>query len=166
MSRHVDDGRSIFSFSSDVWVRCPKCADLAHVRWRQEEGARFGWIEGREARFGCLGCGLTEKTENYGSDYCHITDDRIRKGGDPFFGYDLWLTIEFRGHLLWFFNPEHLEYVHQYVAADVRAREPKLRGKANTTLTSRLPLWVKSAKNREALLKVMEKLHEKASTSR
>jgi hypothetical protein len=86
-------------------------------------------------------------------------------GADPVFGFELWIRTEFRGQPFWFYNPDHLQYVCDYVAADVRERIPEVRGKANSTLTSRLPRWVKSAKNRDALLKVMAKLRQESTAA-
>jgi hypothetical protein len=50
--------------------------------------------------------------------------------------------------VLWAYNAEHLDFLEEYVRASIREREPN----RNASLASRLPAWLKSAKNREAVL--------------
>jgi hypothetical protein len=74
---------------------------------------------------------------------------------DPFFGLPLWLPAECCGHLLWAFNPAHLDLLEGYVA--VRLRE---RGRAPGTMSllERLPAWLKSAKHRDEILREIGRL--------
>ncbi|MEU6858945.1 hypothetical protein AB0B28_08750 [Glycomyces sp. NPDC046736] len=65
----------------------------------------------------------------------------------------LWLETDFRGERLWAVNEQHLRFLEDYVAAGVRET-----GSFNSTLASRLPAWIKSAKNRDDLLKTLAKL--------
>jgi hypothetical protein len=75
-------------------------------------------------------------------------------GSDPFFGLELWLQAPFRHYLLWAYNDEHLLYIEAYIAAHLRERYDR----RHMTLVERLPDWIKSRKNREDLLKLIEKL--------
>ena len=62
---------------------------------------------------------------------------------------------------LWAFNRRHLELLESYVEAKLRERhEDEDQGWANTSLVSRLPAWMKSAKNREEVLKGLARLRE------
>ncbi|WP_336212225.1 hypothetical protein [Nonomuraea sp. LPB2021202275-12-8] len=50
--------------------------------------------------------------------------------------------------MLWAYNAEHLDFLERYVRAFIREREPNRNG----SLASRLPAWLKDAKNRDAVL--------------
>jgi hypothetical protein len=54
--------------------------------------------------------------------------------------------------MLWALNEDHLSYLEEYVEATLREAYP------NSTMASRLPDWMKSAKNREDVLKCIRKL--------
>jgi hypothetical protein len=63
--------------------------------------------------------------------------------------------------VLWAFNEDHLYFLESYVAA--RQRLTSLQGRLkNTTMASRLPLWIKTAKNRETVLKGIKRLKKLA----
>lgn len=84
-----------------------------------------------------------------------ITWHRLPQGPvDPIFGLDLWLREPVKGEVLWAYNRDHLTFIKHYVSADLRERIPN----RNSTLASRLPTWVKSAKNRDAILAAVGKL--------
>lgn len=80
-----------------------------------------------------------------------------RQGFDGYFGMPLLLTANFKGHLFWAYNDEHLSELKAFIGADLRERH-HLIGRSNGSMISRLPLWIKSAKNRDELLKLIEKL--------
>lgn len=76
------------------------------------------------------------------------------RGHDPWFGLPLLLRASVGPHTLWAYNCDHLRFLGQFVAADLREREPGW----NATLASRLPRWMKSAKHREQVVEVIERL--------
>jgi hypothetical protein len=76
---------------------------------------------------------------------------------DPYFGLPLWLQSECCGNTFWAYNQEHLQALKSYIAA--KLREQRRRGK--WSMSTRLPQWIKSAKNRDALIKCINKLEEK-----
>ncbi len=78
-------------------------------------------------------------------------------GLDIFFGLPLWLQMPFRQELFWAFNAQHLRFIKEYVASELRYRQPN----RNTSLASTLPGWIKERKNREDLLRCIEKLEAK-----
>lgn len=47
----------------------------------------------------------------------------------------------------------HLDFLERYVAAGLREQEP-----GNASLASRLPAWIKSRKNRAAVLRGLHRL--------
>ncbi|MBB4961780.1 hypothetical protein [Micromonospora polyrhachis] len=75
---------------------------------------------------------------------------------DPFFQLPLWLKAECcGGHVLWAFNPAHLDLLADYVAARLRERGPV---PGRMSLVERLPVWLKAAKNRDEVLHVIGRL--------
>jgi hypothetical protein len=54
--------------------------------------------------------------------------------------------------VLWALNEDHLDSLEDFVSAHMREAYP------NATMASRLPEWMKSAKNREDVLKCIRKL--------
>jgi hypothetical protein len=77
----------------------------------------------------------------------------LQRGQEPRTGLPLWLQTDFRGRLLWAVNEPHLDFLERYVAAGIREQSP-----GNSTLASRLPAWIKSAKHRPALLRALRKM--------
>ncbi|MCP2327328.1 hypothetical protein HDA40_005835 [Hamadaea flava] len=76
-----------------------------------------------------------------------------REGVDPCSGLPLWLAVPFRGRVLWAINADHLTFLENYVAADLRETAP-----GNSRLASRIPAWIKSAKNRDDILRALARL--------
>ncbi len=76
---------------------------------------------------------------------------------DGYFRLPLWLSEDFRGNTFWAFNYEHLDYLKRYISADLRERNDR----KYWTMVEKLPEWIKSAKNRGKLLKLIDKLERK-----
>lgn len=99
-------------------------------------------------RFDCQTC----KKENT------VELDIYKKSGygeDNYFGMPLLLQAEFKGELFWAYNDKHLAELKRFIGATLRERN-HLAG--NRSMASRLPFWIKSAKNRDKLLVLIEKL--------
>ena len=96
-------------------------------------------------------CEACKKENEYSLKWYRYRND---KSIDPYFGLDLWLQINFKDHFLWVYNLEHLKYLKEYVAA--KLREDNDRHKYS--MITNLPQWIKSSKNREAILKKLSKL--------
>jgi hypothetical protein len=58
--------------------------------------------------------------------------------------------------ILWAYNREHLKFLEDYVSAALREREPNM----NASLVSRLPAWIKEAKNKGNVIKAIRELLE------
>src|SRR3546814_16538385 len=78
---------------------------------------------------------------------------------DPFFGFRVWYLIETSHGTLWAYNLAHLTVMEQYIAS--RQRERNGLPLKNKSLASRLPQWMKDAKNRELLLKLIRRSAER-----
>src|SRR5260370_39279346 len=76
---------------------------------------------------------------------------------DWYFQLPLWLQTPCAGEILWAFNSAHLSFLESYVPARDRRRLPNV----NRSAASRLPMWIKSAKNREAVLHAIAILSER-----
>ncbi|MFE6332158.1 hypothetical protein ACFVP3_04100 [Streptomyces sp. NPDC057806] len=70
----------------------------------------------------------------------------------------LWLRAETRHGELWAYSLEHLDLIRRFVAADLRERAPWYEHGRKMTVVARLPTWVKSAKNRAEVLRVIDRM--------
>ena len=127
-------------------VFCPKCRSKAFVILHSDE-----------ARLSCLRCGHNQ---------AKLAEQRTFYWGaenptDSYFGASLWLQTECVGESLWAFNRRHLDYLENFVSAKHRQRNPNVDTWLNGSLASRLPKWIKAAKNREQVLKAIEVLKDK-----
>ena len=141
-----DDGRSIYDFGGQFLVRCPRCDQRAVV---------IGIGQFPEPRLTCEYCGLAR-----------VGAAAVSIGGsiDWYFGQPLWLQVECAGHTLWAYNLSHIEFLENLVAAKLRLRDrPVDTTYVNKRLASRLPPWMLSAKNRDAVLRGLEQLRDLTS---
>lgn len=67
----------------------------------------------------------------------------------------LWFQKEFDNEIFWAYNPDHIDYLERYIGAGLRERNSKAN--YTSSLVARLPKFVKAAKNREKLLKILKK---------
>lgn len=71
-----------------------------------------------------------------------------------FFNATLWLQHSFKSKVLWACNLQHLVYLEEYISATLREH----KNRTYFTLLEKLPKFYHEAKNRAALLKIIEKL--------
>lgn len=178
--RFQDAGQNVWSFASEILVRCPKCGGRACVTQPELEGRT-------RSRLACSTCGFSQATPMSTSPWrcrrcghwfnstvwsafgkgartvnpcpiCHEyreSESRwrdVRSPVDPFFGLPLFLQAPCCGEVLWAWNLEHLDLLAAVVGAALRERDRVSTAKSNDTLLGKLPRWVKAAKNREAVL--------------
>ncbi|BFM44670.1 hypothetical protein CFS9_33110 [Flavobacterium sp. CFS9] len=74
---------------------------------------------------------------------------------EHYYNLPLWFQKEVGTAIFWAYNQQHIDYLGRYIEAELRERNNK--GSGNGTVVSRLPKFVKEAKNREKLLKIIEK---------
>lgn len=77
--------------------------------------------------------------------------------GDPVFNLPLWFQTEIKGKVFWAYNREHLNEIRKYVSAKLRERQTM----THTTMVERLPNFIKTRKNREIIIKNIDKLMKK-----
>lgn len=87
---------------------------------------------------------------------------RDAESNDPYFGMPLLLVERTRAGLLWAYNQAHLQALHDYAGAMLRERA----GVTNGSMFSRLPHWMKLARNRALLQKATARLIAKANAIR
>ena len=152
--RFLDTGTRIYEFYDKFLVVCPRCGAMAKVLIDEAEFEKLPKRRSLEARnkffaprrLVCLSC----------SHHQIWSGKEIVVGSnvDWYFRLPLWLEISCGGELLWAYNLEHLELLEKYVAAKLRERTKKGR----SSFFSKLPKWIKSAKNRDEILKAIQKL--------
>ncbi|MDT0581815.1 hypothetical protein [Brumicola blandensis] len=131
-----------------VLVVCPKCESKSSVVPHGED----------KVRCTCFSCGYTSTKSSNGRTFYWYDENPT----DGYFGFNLWLRIDCNGNSLWAFNQTHLQFLESYVGATLRERvEDDELGWSNSSLASRLPKWIKSAKNREPILNAISKLKSK-----
>ena len=73
---------------------------------------------------------------------------------DPNFGCTLWLQIPCSGHILWAYNQKHLLDLKSFIGSSFRDG----RNRSKYSMVTRLPRWMIIAKNRDVVLRCIEKL--------
>lgn len=150
-------------FIKNIDVFCPKCNAKAIVIG----GQPYKNIREYEAQvqFSCTTCGFVIKYINTPkfTIYLNAKGQEIKTrvliqntAYDPYFGFDVWYQIETNYGLLWAYNIEHLIIIENYIA-DLQRNRNGLDYQ-NNSIGSRLPQWIKNAKNRSYLLKIIKKL--------
>jgi hypothetical protein len=77
---------------------------------------------------------------------------------DPNFGCELWLQISCCGSILWAYNERHLSDLKSYIGSSLRDGQHRRKW----SMVTRLPRWMIIAKNRDAVLKCIDKLEDKS----
>ncbi len=144
--RFHDADQTIYSFGDDFLVRCPQCYHRARVLPLPGNGLDLF----APRRVVCTRCGYTK---DWHEQTLYISESAF----DWYFRLPLWLQTRCCGQTLWAYNGEHLDFLGQYVQADLRERLPN----KNSSLASRLPAWMKDAKHRDEVLRGIETLRKK-----
>lgn len=151
VARFVDRGWHVNDFMGEILVVCPKCNGCART-FRVDRASKDPFAP---RRLVCA-CGYT---------HAWASRQFTRNGGAPYddyFGLPLWLQVRCSDGALWAYNREHLAMLQAFVQAKLRERrrDPAL-GWLNKSFLGRLPAWIKSAKNRDAILRRLHRLQAK-----
>jgi len=153
-----------YNFIKDILVVCPKCEQKAIVKASEFS---FEITDENDVRLVCASCGHSKILSEKPTEIIHSSNEKIISGRhyfigggiDPFFHLPLWLTENLDGNLFWAYNIEHIEFLENHIQAKLRERNTfEYR---NKSIGSRLPRWMTSKKNRELVLKTIEKLKRK-----
>lgn len=152
VKRFNDVPYGAFSFWSDMTVVCPKCGEAGTVHYDKER---------KTAVFNCGGCFWKNEALPCGdcgfdvTAQCTSTGKYFRTSVPD--GKIHGQKIKVRGKTVWALNREHLQYLIDYLSADIRAFQPEdcnsMRSQSDT-----LPALMKSTKNREGIVKLLTKL--------
>lgn len=100
-----------------------------------------------------LTCEVGKTNRKYKTQWYRYRNDMPT---DPYFGFDLLLQTNIKGNILWLYNIDHLNYLMEYV-------ESKLRedgGRHKYSMITNLPQWVKSAENRDWIVKKLNRVKQ------
>ncbi|MCS3530431.1 hypothetical protein [Chryseobacterium sp. JUb7] len=147
--RHCDlkkTGLDLIAYKAFINLYCPVCAH--QIRYEQGNFKE----KPKNINVKCDECDssfqIQPKTEKYLNSYPK-EEGLIH---DPVFGCPYYFQTDFKGKLFWAKNMEHLLEMENYVSSDLRIRLPyKMR------MVEKLPTFIKDAKNREAILKILQK---------
>ena len=93
----------------------------------------------------------------------YVVYQDICQAADPYFHYPLYFQGSYRGEIVWAINREHLQYLIDYLSADIRTVSFDFY-ETNGTMRSQsdmLPTFMKTAKNREGIVKLLTRLQTK-----
>jgi len=151
VSRFVDDGTQMVDFLRRYTVVCPECGGAATVVAKKDEP----FILFARRRLTCSGCGLSKEWAAGCLGY-----PSPEQGVDWYFRLPYFFQRRCAGHQLWVANREHLNFLRGYVAAKHRNHRRDARGWSNRSFASRIPKWLAEAKNRTAILSVLDDLEK------
>lgn len=147
--RFQDPGASVYAFADEFAVVCPRCERQARVVAAEQWG---------DARLTCANCGLTRYAHE--GRYSVVGGPGYAGPLDWYFGLPLWLRTRCCGNELWARNQEHLGFLRELARANLRERPRAERasGYRNKLMASRMPQWFLSSKNREEVLRCLDRL--------
>lgn len=165
MERFNEELKLLDNFACEFLVNCPECGKMARVAASPNEELIV--------RITCNNCGLvkdwkcTQPGVRMWANNSALYEKGVISIGDSVdwcFHLPLWLKAPCCGHELWAYNHEHLEWLGDFIGAKLRERNMDDEyGWRNQSLASRLPGWMKQAKNREKVLDVINKLKQKSA---
>ena len=146
LDRFQDQNFRLTHFQTEVCVVCPQCAKKASTKVNYETNS---------TRLFCENCGYN-KDKTIESNHFGIKAN-FKKSANSYFDVSLWYVAPFKNDYIWAYNLEHLTYLENYIAAKQR----QSKDRTHFTLLEKLPKFYHEAKNREALLKMIDKLKKK-----
>ena len=127
-----------------ILVTCARCKQCAVVK--SEETVRSAIPSRSLLHCSCAKCGH-QWTIEFRRDQGNVSSPQI----------PLWLQTRCRGNILWAFNENHLDDLEKLVEAKLRSMKPS----SAYFLPWRLPKWMMLAKNRDVVLKSIQRLRAK-----
>ena len=143
--------RTIYRY--DVHNQCINCGRYYRVDIENEEKQHFSALN-----VACPYCGTEMQGEVHKTAESFLYTADIHDGREPYFGLELWFLTSFHGKPVWALNREHLGYLIRYLSADLRVKPSNVIGMSQS---DHLPTFMKTAKNRERIVKLLKKMQEK-----
>lgn len=107
----------------------------------------------------CPFCGTIMSGKVHKTAEAFYYPGEIRNGCEPFWGLELWFLSAFHNKPVWALNREHLAYLIDYLSA--RLREEPVKYQPMQTQSDLLPAFMKTAKNRERIVKLLKNMQSK-----
>ena len=142
--------RTVYRY--DAHNQCKSCGRYYRVDIEDEAKRHFPVLH-----VACPYCGTAMPGQVHKTAEAFSYGGEIQGGKDPWFGLELWFLTSFQGKPVWALNREHLAYLIDYLSADLRE---KPLGIPRKTQADHLPTFMKTAKNRERIVKLLRKLQE------
>ena len=161
MAARFDSSVNPWVFAQRALVHCPSCDGLAVVLRSEPLPRTPGTV-----RATCTHCGYNrERTTKGDGSFRDRPPAAPGVVSEQVHGLALWLQTPCCGEVLWAFNEEHLAFLRDYVAADLRERalrpgwdgEPRIDTYYGN-LPAAFPTWIKLARNRGAVLAAADRL--------
>ncbi|MQY33659.1 hypothetical protein SRB17_16210 [Streptomyces sp. RB17] len=147
-----------YDFLDSILVHCPRCDRIARVLRQPHPDVRPLFAP---RRLVCRSCGLARTWAGRGIG---LGARQRGPAEDPYLRARLWLQRETRHGRLWAYDLRHLDLIRRCAAAGLRERAPWYDTGQKMTLVARLPAWIKSAKNRDEVLRTVDRLRESVLT--
>lgn len=145
--RFNDQSKRLTDFLTEVLVVCPSC--------RRQAVASVNYAN-KKSRLQCLSCSYNKEKTTEARLFG--IKGHIKVAAHVYFSAELWLVQTFKGDVVWAYNYAHLDYLESYISA--KLREHKAR--SHFTLLEKLPKFYHDAKNRTALLKLINKMRKRS----
>ncbi len=145
-NRFQDQNLRLSDFNNEVIVECPACNKKATASISSD--AEY-------ANLLCKNCGHNKRAS--ASQTVGKSTYQISLAAHHFFGANLWLQAPFKEDVFCAYNYVHLDYLESYIGSKLREHKDR----THFTLLEKLPKFYHEGKNREALLKIIEKLKKK-----
>jgi hypothetical protein len=155
--RFRDPRATEYDFLNTVEVQCPQCRAAARVLPVPGADTSVHRPFFQPRRMACPSCGATRRHDGKRLAFSSPSGAR-GPATDPYFGLPLWIQARTRHGWLWAYNLEHLMLIRSYVEADLRERANWYDTRQKMTLVARLPVWIKRGKNRQELIRVIDRL--------
>ncbi|MEV6497576.1 hypothetical protein [Streptomyces prunicolor] len=153
--RFRDPRSTEYDFLDSMLVRCPRCERIAHVVRPPGPRPEPGRALFAPRHLVCRSCG---QSRTWAERSICFPRGSVGLAWDPYFRLPLWLQTRTRHGGLWAYGLPHLDLIRRFVAADLRERAPWYDTGQKMTLVARLPAWIKSAKNRDEILRAVDRL--------
>lgn len=136
----------------DVHNQCKGCGRHYRVDIQDEDKQHF-----RALHVACPYCGTVMSGKVHQTAEAYSYAGGIKDGKEPYFGLELWFLTSFRDKPVWALNWEHLAYLIDYLSADLREKPP---GSPKATQADHLPTFMKTAKNRARIVKLLKDMQK------
>lgn len=139
-----------YQYRYDVQNQCDNCGRYYRVDVSQQSSKNYPSL-----CVACTYCGhkMQGKVRKTKKQYCGYYA-QVKEGHETVFGLELWFLSSFDGKSVWALNREHLNYLIEYLSADLR-EDPVL---GRRTQADELPTFMKLGKNRDKIVKLLKQM--------